>query len=157
MVTPSSLPPYRRCIKCHRWQFATEAYFPMRTDKPNRLSPVCLECTIQPIDPQKAKRNSFKQWQQSDRGRKYYHDRYRANPNRVKSHAAVQQAIKRGEIPPISAQQCADCGKQAIQYHHESYLPDDWLKVIPLCRPCHTRRHQAKEKEGIRYYQKKLF
>ena len=36
---------------------------------------------------------------------------------------------------------CADCGGGPIHLHHPDY--DDPWRVIPLCRSCHMRRHNA--------------
>ena len=36
---------------------------------------------------------------------------------------------------------CADCGGGPIELHHPDY--DDPWRVVPLCRPCHMRRHHA--------------
>ena len=62
-------------------------------------------------------------------------------PNQMSAGSAVAHAIVMGRLPRASSCQCADCGIQAEQHHHESYEKEHWLDVIPLCRQCHAIRH----------------
>lgn len=64
-------------------------------------------------------------------------------PERMLAAKAVQDAVKRKELKPARKQKCADCGQKAQHLHHESYAPDKWLVVIPLCRSCHMKRHMS--------------
>lgn len=64
-------------------------------------------------------------------------------PERVQASDAVREAIKRKEILPARKCKCADCGKKAMDLHHESYAPDQWTVVVPLCRSCHKLRHMS--------------
>ncbi len=73
------------------------------------------------------------------RVRRYY-EKY---PERELAAKAVQDAVHQGKLKPARKQKCADCGKKAHHLHHESYEPKDWLKVIPLCRICHKKRHMS--------------
>jgi DNA-binding XRE family transcriptional regulator len=51
---------------------------------------------------------------------------------------AVQEAVKRGELPPARTLKCANCGAPAAHYHHwHGYAPEHLLDVQPLCVPCH--------------------
>ncbi|MEZ4614956.1 MAG: hypothetical protein R2867_05490 [Caldilineaceae bacterium] len=61
------------------------------------------------------------------------------NPEKKLAHAAVERAIKRGILPPQSANKCANtiCEATAQEYHHWSYEPENRLNVIPLCASCH--------------------
>lgn len=68
--------------------------------------------------------------------------RRQGNPEAVSAKNAVNNAIYEGKMPRVSTRQCADCGKQAQHYHHESYAPEHWLDVVPLCASCHKMRHQ---------------
>lgn len=54
---------------------------------------------------------------------------------------AVRAAVASGAMPPVRNVQCADCGRQAQEYHHASYERDRWLDVTPLCIDCHKQRH----------------
>lgn len=57
-----------------------------------------------------------------------------------KSHSAVYQAVKCGVLPKVKTLKCDVCLiRQATEYHHWSYLPDNRLLVIPVCKSCHTR------------------
>jgi len=64
------------------------------------------------------------------------------HPEKGAARLAVLNAKRRGEIPFASSLICADCGKPAKHYHHESYLPEHWLDVVPLCTLCHGKRHR---------------
>ena len=69
-------------------------------------------------------------------------DYNRKNPEKYAAHKALTIALRRGELAPASACQCADCNSKVAQtLHHHSYHPDHWLDVIPLCRSCHGIRH----------------
>jgi len=67
-----------------------------------------------------------------------YAERY---PERIEAAKAVRDAIKRKQIKPAKKCKCADCGQKAEHLHHESYAPEKWLDVVPLCRSCHRKRH----------------
>lgn len=68
---------------------------------------------------------------------------------RQAAQSAVALAVSRGEIPLAKALTCADCSLEASDYHHESYAEEDQLKVVPLCRKCHTRRHHPLPSEPL--------
>lgn len=63
------------------------------------------------------------------------------HPERMQASKAVREAIKRKQIKPARKCKCADCGAKAQDLHHESYAEEDWIKVVPLCRSCHKKRH----------------
>lgn len=64
------------------------------------------------------------------------------DPNRGKAHRAVNDAVRKGDIPHISNQSCIQCGQRALDYHHhKGYSPEHWLNVIPVCRNCHKAMH----------------
>ena len=67
-------------------------------------------------------------------------------PHRKAAHAAVTNAIARGEMAPASACECNDCRKPAAVLHHPSYEPEHLLDVVPLCRSCHGIRHAYPER-----------
>lgn len=65
-----------------------------------------------------------------------------ADPRRFKARWAVNNAIRDGRLIPASSHLCAcGCQRQAEQYHHWSYEPQDWLDVIPMRRTCHQQIH----------------
>ena len=54
----------------------------------------------------------------------------------------IKQAIKRGELAPITADtKCIDCGSPAYGYEHRDYSKP--LDVVPICRRCNWRRGAA--------------
>jgi hypothetical protein len=92
-------------------------------------------------------RKYLRAYRQSDHGREIYrkanarqHAKY---PKRRRARSAVANAIQASKIPPACMLTCADCGRPAQHYHHESYDREHWLDVIPLCRKCHTARHNG--------------
>lgn len=60
----------------------------------------------------------------------------------ARAHAAVAKAVANGLLSPMTERTCEDCGESANGYHHESYEPEDWLDVVPLCDRCHGMRHR---------------
>lgn len=70
--------------------------------------------------------------------KKLYHLRC---PEKRKARQATRDAIRTGKIPRPEAFICAnkDCLKQAEQYHHDSYEPEQRLAVTPLCEECHIK------------------
>lgn len=54
---------------------------------------------------------------------------------------AVHAAIKRGDLLPASAHECADCGLPARDYDHRDY--NQPLAVEPVCRRCNKARGPA--------------
>ena len=68
------------------------------------------------------------------------------HPERTKANSAVKTALRRGELAPASACECADCRTTPAQeLHHDSYEREHWLDVVPLCRSCHRIRHARME------------
>lgn len=64
-----------------------------------------------------------------------------SNPEKYHARQAVNNAIKRGDLPKTSSLKCNNCGDRASQYHHHSYKVKYWLDVIPLCKKCHNKEH----------------
>ena len=74
--------------------------------------------------------------------------KYRAqNQSKIRAHIAVRDAVLLGKLAPIKQCTCSECGKPAENYHHNSYHPDKWLEVTPLCVGCHRRWHAQNEPE----------
>ncbi len=59
---------------------------------------------------------------------------------------AVRRAIANGRLLRASCYPCASCTKPARYHHHCSYLPSDYLCVVPLCGRCHRRVHNSQLK-----------
>lgn len=95
-----------------------------------------------------ARRRAVKKYKQSENGktkRKGEDKRRREKyPQKIKARVAISHAVVGKKIPSISSLRCANCGQNADQYHHyKGYERDNWLKVIPLCRSCHTKEHNS--------------
>jgi hypothetical protein len=69
-------------------------------------------------------------------------EKARVDLSRLRAREFVHNEVRAGRIPPIKTQLCTDCGKQASQYHHNSYEREHWADVIPLCYRCHGKRHR---------------
>jgi hypothetical protein len=67
------------------------------------------------------------------------------NPEKYAAHNAVYCAVRRGDLPRVSTCDCVDCGVPAVNYHHEDYNKP--LKVEPLCKKCHAKRHHPSTNE----------
>lgn len=65
------------------------------------------------------------------------------DPVKQRARALVYHHVKQGNLPPPGAFFCSniECIRDAEQYHHWSYAPENKLSVIPLCRRCHRRIH----------------
>jgi hypothetical protein len=72
-------------------------------------------------------------------------NKYALDPSPFRARSAVSAAVMRGNLPNISSLECARCHRQAVQYHHPSYHPNDRLNVIPLCGSCHALTHTRPE------------
>lgn len=90
------------------------------------------------------KRKIFAKYLQSDKGKlakrkgeKKYRQHY---PEKILAHHKISNAIQSGKLPKPDTFQCS-CSKQAEQYHHPSYLPEQRLNVIAVCIPCHNAIH----------------
>jgi len=68
-------------------------------------------------------------------------ERFRDNGGAA-AHAAVQAAIRRGELPPAKSLSCDDCGKPARDFDHRDYGKP--LQVAAVCRACNRQRGPAR-------------
>jgi hypothetical protein len=67
---------------------------------------------------------------------------YKKRKIRFSAIDAVKYAVRIGIIPRATTQKCFKCNKNANQYHHYlGYEKENWLKVIPVCKKCHTKIH----------------
>ena len=62
---------------------------------------------------------------------------------KIKARNAIRSAIRADMMAPASACECNDCRAPAVELHHESYEPEHWLDVVPLCVSCHKKRHRT--------------
>ena len=68
-----------------------------------------------------------------------------ANRRKRRAKGAVNHAVRRGELPRIKNLPCFACIEaDAAGYHHPSYDRANWLRVVPLCRGCHSDVHEGK-------------
>ena len=66
------------------------------------------------------------------------------HPKRMKAKNAVNNAIRKGELPRPDTLLCINCFEQAKDYHHPSYEPEHKFKVVPVCKKCHRKIHYKK-------------
>ena len=100
---------------------------------------------------------ALKKWKHSERGKnsisastKKTREKY---PEKRKANICVANAISSGKL--IREKSCECCGDVTkIQAHHESYKKENWLKVVWLCVPCHSKQHPKKESKTWLYKQK---
>lgn len=62
---------------------------------------------------------------------------YERDELKTRASTALSNAVRLGKFPPAKAYDCEKCGQPAKHYHHESYEPEHWFDVIPLCTKCH--------------------
>lgn len=108
----------------------------------------CKECKNQwfrnHIKSGKGKDNhlvAVRNWKKTENGksmnRLYYAKAVKDNPAR-KARRTVCQAVETGTLPKAQTLTCINCGKTAREYHHhKGYEKQNWLEVVPVCRPCH--------------------
>lgn len=65
------------------------------------------------------------------------------NRHKLQAHHAVRVAIRQGAL---KRGRCEVCGSFRVDGHHQSYHPDDWLKVVWLCRKHHQLLHANQRK-----------
>ena len=101
------------------------------------LQNYCKNCARQYRQTEKYKQIK-KRYFQTDKGKQARKRYDKNNPKKKKARDEISSAIRAGKLLSAHHYWCA-CGKQAEQYHHESYEPDQWLVVVPLCRLCHGK------------------
>jgi hypothetical protein len=121
------------CKRC-RSEICTRSYIKHRAESNARLrdryhnDPVFRE----------AHTRRTQTWERKSRGY-----RAKADPIHRKARTAVSNAIRLGKLAKPSCFACVLCGKAAQQYHHESYEPERWLDVTPMCTRCHNNYHRV--------------
>lgn len=119
------------CIKCKKKKPISEFY--TYRIKKDGLDGCCKSC-------KRIYQSKYRKTEKGKASQKRFSARYQ---NQVKAKWAVNRAIKAGKINKASSFKCKYCSKQARQYHHPSYTPENWLKVEPVCNKCH---HECKKK-----------
>ena len=128
---------YSRCKTCHLE--ATQAYGATDKGKESKRNYSRSERG------HKTHRDAAHKYSKSEKGRAtiraWFRDNWRnyydpADPERG-ARWMINNAVRRGKLPPASSKVCERCGKKAKEYHHyKGYSRDHWLDVIPLCIPC---------------------
>jgi len=140
------------CPKCKQTK-ACSSFYKDRTTH-DGLQAYCIACRTtyreSPVGRTAQRRADRKRGsQRGDQGyqarsRRHAQRRYRENhPNKTKAQSAISNAIFRGRLTSAAEHKCAECGRDAEQYHHPSYEQRNWLRVIPLCVACHNRVHRT--------------
>lgn len=96
---------------------------------------------LSPEEKRLAKRAAEKRYLRTPKGKANLKRKYLKRIEKEKARWAVSWEVRAGRMKPAKEMKCMDCENQASHYHHESYLPEDRLKVIPLCKLCHHKRH----------------
>lgn len=151
----------KTCVRCQQ-EKSFEA-FPIAKRMRDGRGSWCKECRLAYMRTDRG-RAMRKKYGNSEKGRRYMLDysrtekckkrqwEYRHSPQgiemrrrrdtRKRPHAkaryAVGDAVKAGKLPRVSTLPCLRCSNQAHEYHHwKGYEPENYLNVVPLCRPCH--------------------
>lgn len=64
-----------------------------------------------------------------------------ARPEVKAAGKAVEKAVKRGDLKPLSCERCGE--EQSEAHHHISYSIEHQLSVMWLCRRCHADWHSV--------------
>ena len=90
-------------------------------------------------------KQSLRKYRQSKNGEIAYRKSKRtyliAHFDRCQARFAVGNAVQSGKLRKPTEYTCSKCPDRAQEYHHDSYAPDHWLDVIPVCRSCHINIH----------------
>lgn len=141
---------YPHCAKCHYEM--THAYEQTEHGKAvvskSRHKAYIERCgkekgRIRNSKPQAKARRVVYQMSEAGREAQKRKDRKRqeSSPEKNKARRVVRGAVASGILPPVNTLLCAQCGNQAEEYHHRSYLEEDFLRVTPLCRRCHAKTY----------------
>jgi len=66
-------------------------------------------------------------------------------PFKRKANNKVKHAVARGHIPrpaDLCCSEASDACSGRHEYHHSSYMEEDWLNVTVLCRHHHIEWHK---------------
>lgn len=69
----------------------------------------------------------------------------RSNLHKLAAHRAVRVALRQGKL---KRGKCEVCGSLRVQAHHDSYAPEDHLRVRWLCVRHHQQLHAKQRKDA---------
>jgi hypothetical protein len=126
----------------YRWRVngdPLKAQFPIGDEHP----PTCsVEGCDRPYCAKGLCRQHYELQPERKRTKRIVSGKLRSTPRGQARHAAwnaVLRALAKGELKP---QPCEKCGVTPTHAHHDSYLPEDRLKVRWLCEPHHLEWHR---------------
>ncbi len=123
----------KTCPGCIEIKTLRDYYFDKRYGS---FTKICKECVKRAATARFHNNREAVYEQRKPRRREYLKVVRRTNEEaRLKDSA--RKAAKR-YFGTATMKRCANCGKQAEQWHHHNgYEKDHWLDVTPLCIPCH--------------------
>ena len=128
--------PTKRCSKCKDFKQLSDFY--KHSSKKDGFQSYCKSC--QRIYNQTEKVKAYQILYGQTKKGKARNKRFNTHhPNQIKAKNTVNNAIQAGKLPRPDTLFCTYCYEMAQHYHHPDYSKP--LKVIPLCRKCHTRIH----------------
>ena len=69
-------------------------------------------------------------------------DLYKTPKEKSQAMGQVGNAVRKGELLPITTLLCMRCLAPAQHYHHHlGYRCEHYLDVLPVCVKCHSREH----------------
>jgi len=108
----------------------------LKRDK-DALQEIRSEAVSNAVPDQNGENNNNWKGGVSENGYERYRKPYKKNnPEKIKAHRKVRQAIERGEM---ERQPCEVCGDEPTDAHHEDYSKP--LEVRWLCRKHHMEVH----------------
>ena len=135
----------KTCKKCGDAKGLTD--FPLVKANRDGRSGTCSRCTNARVAARRSPaiaQTRAEWWTRNREKQRAYAAAYRErNKLKCSARAAVGYALKAGRLAPASACECNDCRAPAVELHHESYEPEHWLDVVPLCVSCHKKRHRT--------------
>ena len=139
----------KTCTKCHQEKTLTE-FYPDRSAHSSicGYKSQCKGCgkKQRKIYLQSEKgRITVRRYSKTEKSKARQKRYYLSHPERRKAKNAVYWAIRKGELPHPKTLRCEHGNHQAEQYHHDSYEPEHWLDVKPVCKICHCNIHSEAE------------
>lgn len=131
----------KTCSEC-KLQFHTSNFYRNRS-KPCGLDSYCKDCTrLKYRDKRERNRKNYR-----EKDKRYYKDNrdkisekrksdYEINKHKHQARAAVQSAIRKGDM---ERGLCQECGDRKSEAHHPNYSKP--LEVVWLCKTHHARVH----------------
>ncbi len=139
----------KRCSFCKQSKTLSEFHYAAKS-KLKRQS-ICKKCN------REYQRKYMRKYHKTQKGREIA-NRYRKSEkglcvsrqaykrNRIKkiASATVRGKVRNGKMPHAKSFTCNYCPNQASEYHHhKGYKRENWLDVIPICIPCHSKIHNS--------------